>query len=238
MKCPVCQSPDHAPVTSKDNYVIHKCGECTVMFVHPFPSAQELTDFYNNYHKSKQYKDKIKSKTKRARSRIASLGRRGNLSFLDVGCNLGFATEAGRSLGYQALGVDVDVDAIERAAVLFPQAQFRCVPIDVLAAEGNKFDVIYCSEVIEHLVDPLQFLKDIRSVMKDDSILFLTTPDNGHYSLPKDIEKLVKWNSFRPPEHLIYFNKTSLKRIFRDAGFSNVRLRFSFKPTAKVVAAP
>jgi 2-polyprenyl-3-methyl-5-hydroxy-6-metoxy-1,4-benzoquinol methylase len=238
MKCPVCESPDHVSVASKDNYQIHKCANCTVLFVHPFPSADELHEFYNNYHKTKQYKDKMTSKIKRARKRIASLRRRGNLTFLDVGCNLGFATEAGRSLGYTALGVDVDADAIERAKTFFPKAEFRCVPINVLAAEGKKFDVVYSSEVIEHLVDPYGFLRDIRSVMADDAVLFLTTPDVGHFSLPKAIGKLVKWTTFRPPEHLIYFNNKSLKLLFQRAGFQSAKFRFSFKPTLKVVAKP
>ncbi len=238
MSCPICRSPNHSFIVSKNEYDIHRCPACTVMFVHPFPSPQELTDFYNNYHKSRQYKDKIKSKIKRAKKRIASLGKRGDLEFLDVGCNLGFATEAGRSLGYRATGIDVDTDAIARAKELFPDAEFRCVGSDTLTAEGRVFDIVYCSEVIEHLTNPLQFLRDIRSVMSESSVLLLTTPDNGHYSLPKDIHKLAGWTSFRPPEHLIYFNRKSLKDIFAAAGFSRFRQCFSFKPSAKVIAAP
>jgi 2-polyprenyl-3-methyl-5-hydroxy-6-metoxy-1,4-benzoquinol methylase len=237
MKCPVCDSLDHAQVASKAGYPIHRCGSCTVLFVHPFPSSEALSEFYNNYHKTKQYKDKVKSKTKRAGKRIASLGRRGDLSFLDVGCNIGFATEAGRSLGYRALGIDVDADAIERAKVLFPEASFRCLPIQALAAEGKTFDVVYSSEVIEHLVEPLDFLRAIRAVMADGAVLFLTTPDVGHFSLPRAPHKLVQWDNFRPPEHLLYFNKKSLKLLFQRAGFTRVKFRFGFKPTMKVVAS-
>jgi SAM-dependent methyltransferase len=238
MNCPVCECPKHASIATKNGYAIHRCEECSVMFIHPFPSAQELFDFYNNYHKSKQYKDKMQSKIKRARSRIASLRRRGDLAFLDVGCNLGFATEAGRMLGYRAMGIDVDADAVERAQKHFPGASFRAVGIEVLAAEGQKFDVIYCSEVIEHLVNPYEFLCSIRAVMAEDAVLFLTTPDVGHFSLPKKIDKLVEWTTFRPPEHLIYFDKHSLGLLFKRAGFGSAKFRFGFKPTLKVVAKP
>jgi SAM-dependent methyltransferase len=238
MNCPVCECPKHASIATKNGYAIHRCEECRVLFVHPFPSAKELFDFYNNYHKSKQYKDKMQSKIKRARSRIASLRRSGDLAFLDVGCNLGFATEAGRMLGYRATGIDVDADAVERAQKHFPGASFRAVGIEVLAAEGQKFDVIYCSEVIEHLVNPYEFLCSIRAVMAEDAVLFLTTPDVGHFSLPKKIDKLVEWTTFRPPEHLIYFDKYSLGLLFKRAGFGSVKFRFGFKPTLKVVAKP
>lgn len=236
MNCPACDSNLHAKVASKNSYDIHCCDECSLLFIHPFPTPEELTEFYENYHKTQQYKDKIKSKVKRARKRVGSIRKKGKTSFLDVGCNLGFATEAARTLGYKALGIDIDSDAINRAAQLFPEAEFRYIPISELAAEGNRFDFIYCSEVIEHLIDPLQFLKDVRAVMSDDAILFLTTPDVGHYSLPKEMEKLVEWTTFRPPEHLLYFNKSSLARIMERAGFENTKFRFNFKPTLKVVS--
>lgn len=237
MSCPVCQSLEHSFDVAKNGYDIHICHQCTVRFVHPFPSAQELTEFYNNYHKSKQYKDKIDSKIRRAKRRISSLGVKGNVKFLDVGCNLGFATEAGRKLGYEAMGIDIDNIAIEQAKKNFPECKFHCLSSDEIAAQGNKFDVIYCSEVLEHLSNPLSFLKDLHSMMHSKSILMLTTPDNGHFSLPNDIKKLVEWTGFRPPEHLIYFNKTSLIHIFKSAGFSNVKQCFSFKPSAKIIAS-
>lgn len=237
MSCPICRSPDHSFSVAKDGYDIHLCPQCTVRFVHPFPSDAALTDFYENYHKSKQYKDKIQSKIKRARRRIASLKKKGGLEFLDIGCNLGFATEAARSLGYKALGTDVDSDAIARAKEHFPDCEFRTASSSMLASEGKKFDLIYCSEVLEHLTDPLGFLKDLHNLMHGKSLLYLTTPDNGHYSLPKDIEKLAKWSSFRPPEHLIYFNRKSLRVIFESAGFGSVKQLFSFKPSAKIIAS-
>ncbi|MEY5018953.1 MAG: Ubiquinone biosynthesis O-methyltransferase [Verrucomicrobiota bacterium] len=236
MDCPVCESKYHSAVSSKNGYDIHRCPDCGLLFIHPFPSPEELSDFYSNYHKSKQYEDKIASKIKRARKRIRSLGRPGGRTLLDVGCNLGFAAEAGKSLGYRALGIDIDEDAIERAKVAFPECHFRAMSINELAEGGERFDTIYCSEVIEHLVDPLNFLLRIKTVMSDGGVLFMTTPDVGHYSLPKDVGKLVEWATFRPPEHLLYFDRKSLGRLFVKAGFREVGFKFSFKPTLKIIA--
>jgi hypothetical protein len=72
--------------------------------------------------------------------------------------------------------------------------------------------------------------------MKDRSVLFMTTPDVGHYSLPKKIDKLVGWTTFRPPEHLLYFDRKSLGLLFKKAGLDDVRFKFSLKPTLKVIA--
>lgn len=236
MSCPVCNASDHKYIASKDSYNIHRCEACSLVFIYPFPSDAELSEFYENYHKTSQYKDKIDSKVRRATKRIRSLSRAKNLTFLDVGCNLGFATEAARRLGHEAMGIDIDSDAISRAKGLFPEANFEYAPISQLAEGSKKFDLIYCSEVIEHLTNPIEFLKDIRAVMNDGATLFLTTPDIGHYSLPKKMEELVKWTTFRPPEHLLYFDKKSLSSAFKKAGFSKVKVRLNFKPTLKIVA--
>ena len=236
MICPICESSNHEKVAEKYSYDIHKCEACSLIFICPLPSEQELTEFYENYHKSKQYKDKIESKIKRAKKRIRSVTKDSTKSFLDIGCNLGFATEAARSLGHKAMGIDVDSDAIRQAKRRFPGANFRYMPIEELADMNEKFDVLYCSEVIEHLTDPVGFLRASKAVMNEGAVFFLTTPDIEHYSLSKNISKLVEWTTFRPPEHLLYFNKESLRKTFERAGFERVKFRFNFKPTLKVIA--
>lgn len=45
----------------------------------------------------------------------------------------------------------------------------------------QKFDVIFCGEVIEHLFSPDHLLNEIGKLMNDDSILILSTPNLGYY---------------------------------------------------------
>ncbi|OGH03177.1 MAG: hypothetical protein A2798_01975 [Candidatus Levybacteria bacterium RIFCSPHIGHO2_01_FULL_37_17] len=47
--------------------------------------------------------------------------------------------------------------------------------------KNQKFDVIFCGEVIEHLFSPDDLLKEIRLLMHKDSILILSTPNLGYY---------------------------------------------------------
>ena len=123
--------------------------------------------------------------------------------FLDAGCNAGFATEAARTLGFDALGVDVDPVTIDTARQLFPKARFAAEDIATLATRGEQFDVLYCSEVIEHLPRPLPFLHSLRQLLAPGGRALLTTPDLGHRSLP---EHLIGTEMIRPPEHLLYFD--------------------------------
>jgi len=48
--------------------------------------------------------------------------------------------------------------------------------------KNEKFDVIFCGEVIEHLFSPDSLLEEIREFMHKDSILILSTPNLGYYA--------------------------------------------------------
>lgn len=105
-----------------------------------------------------------------------------DLTILDVGCGTGIMiTLPLASIGYRITGIDIDRDSIDTAREVNPyaNADFRHTdPAALLAAEG-RFDVVIASEVLEHLVDPLPFLRTLRGLLHPGGILILTTP-NGY----------------------------------------------------------
>ena len=48
--------------------------------------------------------------------------------------------------------------------------------------KDEKFDVIFCGEVIEHLFSPDSLLDEIKELMHDNSILILSTPNLAYYA--------------------------------------------------------
>lgn len=233
IKCPACNKTEHVPFGSKNDYDLLECQSCSLIFVDPIPSNEELNAFYQDYHKTSQYTGKIESKQRRARKRIKSVKKLAkDKSFVDIGCNAGFAVEAARTLGLDAYGIDVDKTAIDYAKRYFPQATFDAMSIQDLAATGKTFDIIYCSEVIEHLPELHSFVDALYTILEQDGVLFLTTPDMGHYSIKKD---QLGWDAVRPPEHLFYFSKKSLGQLLETHGFKRIKFKFNFKPTLKVI---
>lgn len=112
-------------------------------------------------------------------------------SLLDVGCGNGTLVALPLAeMGYSVLGVDVDRASVEKAVSLNPfrHAQFRLLstPGDLLCL--GKFDVVICSEVLEHLPDPLALLRTISQVVKDEGLVLVTTP-NGYG--PFEVENYV-----------------------------------------------
>lgn len=63
----------------------------------------------------------------------------------------------------------------------------RYIQIDLMSEDlskrliGEKYDIIFCGEVIEHLFSPDHLLRQIRSLMHSKSILILSTPNLGYY---------------------------------------------------------
>lgn len=80
----------------------------------------------------------------------------------------------------------------------------------------QKFDVIFCGEVIEHLFSPDSLLSEIQSLMHKDSILILSTPNLGYY-----LNRIMLLFGISP-FFLENSSEKKLGRFFRFLGQGNV----------------
>lgn len=102
-------------------------------------------------------------------------------SILDLGCGAGtYLTHpvAARFPGIRVVGVDSDEASIVYARQTFPLPNLEFCRFDQLR-DGERFDMVIASEVIEHVEDPVTFLADIRARLNPDGVLLLTMP-NGY----------------------------------------------------------
>ncbi len=212
---------------------IVQCETCGLRSVARVPTSDALASFYKDYYGTQGYDSKKKSKIKRASRYIRRLRKRVRIGeFLDIGCNLGFAVEAASRMGFSATGIEVDPVAVESARSYFPRSEFLCLTAEEFAATGRTFDLVYCSEVIEHVPDINVFAGALSNLTKIGGCLFLTTPDATHFRVPRDF---VRWPEVKPPEHLTWFAKPQLSRLFRDQGFA-VKFQFAAKPGVRMLA--
>lgn len=99
---------------------------------------------------------------------------------LDVGCGTGeYITRPIGALGYNILGIDVDSASIQKAKQQTLRNNIRFAHFAPSDFPKETFDVVICSEVLEHLHDPLALLKKIHRVLEHHGLLILTTP-NGY----------------------------------------------------------
>ena len=66
-------------------------------------------------------------------------------------------------------------------------------------------------------------MKSLYDALDENGILYITTPDIGHFSFRNSIEKIKEWDSIRLPEHLMYLNKRSLKILLLNTGCAKIK---------------
>lgn len=213
---------------------ISRCQSCGMRFASPYPADRALSDFYQEYYANRNYKAKTEKKVKRALRRLRRLNRAGKYqSFLDVGCNIGTAVEAARLSGLQATGIEIDSDSVAMARELYPDNEFEIVSVQGFAKSGRKFDIIYTTEVIEHLKDVDGFIDAIYQLLTPEGVLYLTTPDGGHFRTPRDIRN---WHEMKLPEHISLFTRPALKNLLTRHKFKAPKFQFNWKPGIRMTA--
>jgi SAM-dependent methyltransferase len=138
---------------------------------------------------------------------------------LDVGSGDGaFAAELVAS-GARVIGVDVAREAVERARHAVAGADFRLVPEDgPLPVEESWADLAWAGEVLEHVVDVVGLLLEIRRVLVANGRLLATTPATGPL--------LTRTSTLDPfADHVRFFTRRSLRAVLVEAGFADVEIR-------------
>lgn len=135
---------------------------------------------------------------------------------LDIGCGRGEFLNLMKSLGWEVMGVEVDAKAAQAAKESFKIPVVTNSFEDTSFPEGS-FDAITLHHVIEHLEEPLQYLKKCFQLLKPQGKLVIVTPNID--SLASSILKRDCVH-FSPPWHIYLFSQKALSGIIRDTGFS------------------
>lgn len=146
------------------------------------------------------YRRRLRFLLERIERWAAAHGRRPDV--LDVGCGSGMlVTTPIASLGLDVLGIDTHAESVRLAQRRnrYANARYEAVRTADLVDAGRRFDIIICSEVLEHVRRPEELLGDIRRLVRPDGLVLVTIP-NGYG--PKEMEDrvffLVRWASNLP----------------------------------------
>jgi len=233
LNCPLCDNVFSEQIGVKDNFDIYQCLDCGFRYVDPYPSPKQLAEYYTNYQGVAGYNKHLSKKIITGKWKIRSMKKycaSEPKSFIDVGCNLGYNVEAARKLGLDATGIDIDVPTIEIANRYFPHCKFEAISSEEIE---RSFDLVFCTEVIEHLTTIQTFVASLRKICTTGGILYLTTPDAGYWKVSKDF---VSWKKVVPPEHLGWFDRKTIKYILEKNGFSVKKFFWSHRANLQVIA--
>ena len=144
---------------------------------------------------------------------------------LDLGCGAGRFVKALQELGADAVGVEIAEGALERARRNVPGADLRLVEPDGSFPLGHgEVDLVWCSEVLEHVADTTSFLTEARRVLRRDGRLLVTVPDHG--LVRRTALALLRYEAHYDPlgQHLRFYTRRSLAAALAATGFEDVAI--------------
>ena len=207
-----------------------RCCQCGTVQTIALPSLEQLRNFYNscyldNYTGGMTTERFNLEMPKRHAAKLVLIKRRAGVgSLLDIGCAEGFFLQQAVSEGFEAVGCDYALKSEYRQGVYVKEGSLDL--LNGLPFEDEKFDIVTCWAVIEHVRQPKVALQEIIRVLHRGGHLFLDTPLCGDLS-----EKLVAARShwLHPPEHLHVFTAKSLRLLLEKSGFEIIHHSFFYE---------
>ncbi|MFY8094619.1 MAG: methyltransferase domain-containing protein [Niveispirillum sp.] len=138
---------------------------------------------------------------------------------LDAGCGSGDFLRIAGQLGYQAMGLDFDAEAVARGKAAGLDIRQGALPGTGLPPES--VDYITVSHVLEHLHDPVGTLKELYGLLKPGGCLWITQPNLSALGLK---EFGIAWRGLEPPRHLTLFEPAGLMALLTGLGFERITL--------------
>lgn len=145
---------------------------------------------------------------------------------LDVGCGGGLFAEGLATLGAEVVGVDLAPGMIEVAQLHSLESgiaiDYRCVSAESLVATDERFDIVTCMEMIEHVPDPGATLRTLASLLRPGGELFISTINRNVKSFALAIvgaEYVMRLLPRGTHEYARFLKPSELASFARSAGF-------------------
>lgn len=221
--CPLCGRDDPRPTPyAQEPFRVVRCTGCRLWYLSPRLTREATDAFYrgNDYFAGGKagYTDyarqekSLRNTFRRLLGDLKTLGMTGG-RLLEVGTGLGYFLDEARDHFAQRSGVELSPQAAGAAAIL------AAAPVhqDLDELDGKPaFDCIVALHVIEHIHEPVAFLRRLTSHLAPGGTLVLAAPHMG--SIWRHVMGRY-WPSFKYPEHVAFYDATTLKRPFAELGF-------------------
>ena len=209
MSCLVCGSKKYILYLTKFKIDIKLCIRCTSAFSSKMP--KNFNDVYDN---KEQFNNHQKSYETTRRYRIKRFGyERLNLilkfkkkgKLVDIGCGNGWFLEVARKY-FSVAGVEPN-----NLLLHFTSEKLKIdVYKEINSLKKDEYEVITLIDVIEHVNNPMKYLKKISEKLKKGGIILIYTPnkDSLGFSYMKENQNLIM-----PPYHMTYLCRKSFNFI-------------------------
>jgi len=227
--CPLCGGEGRRErVYEFPPFAVARCRSCRLWYLsprltEPLMRASYADDAYFEGGEAGYSSYQAQEATLRPTFRrfLGELSRRGMAGsggkLLEVGCAYGFFLDEAKGFFDHRTGTDYSPAALERAR---GRADRLLLGGADQLAPGELFDCIACIHVIEHIYDPVAFLRTLARHLRPGGWLVLATPDMGSFWRPL---LRYRWPFFKIPEHVTYLDRRTLAALLGRAGLEEVQ---------------
>lgn len=215
-------------------FTVYRCPNCGFGQTVPELTGQELGNLYTNYYPRKDItaagvKASMGSVTGplfRWRSWWQGIDNtchwhiQPNTTVLDIGCGSGVSLLEIQALGAEAYGTEEDRNVEKVAQALGLKIFFG----DIMQAgyADGFFDTITMSQLLEHISDPIQFLKNVRTKLKPTGRVVMSFPNIDGRQRRRTSRHWINWHI---PFHVNFFTQRSIQQLADQTGFEIQSIR-------------
>ncbi len=219
------------------------CTSCGFAHVNPLPGQKEIEEFYE-----KKFYQNVKTSyftdyerdhdwwklnytelinTMKELHKVSPRQKDKKRTLLDIGSGPGLFLNVANKLGIDAIGIEPSKEAFKYSVKTY-KCNVLNTTIEDVKGYNKKFDFIHSALVLEHILDPLAFIEKSKAMLADNGLFCIIVPND--FNPVQDINiKLGKHHWWVSPfEHLNYFNRKSLKKLFEKAGLEVVYENVTF----------
>jgi len=240
VNCPICSAKDSRLLEKfgpDHRYTYVRCISCGLAYLNPRPRYNEefintaysvylpdLSDLWVNNSLTKEGKKQYDwaNKSIKKYENFVKPGR-----FLEVGCARGLYSKVAKDRGWETKAVDISKTMIDLARKVFGIDAIHGDWLNVIP-NSPKFDLIYCSHVIEHIPNPNEWMLGFKEILNPNGILVIEVPNmnSPDRKFKRNFKRIGlrkdKWAKWRTPDHLFEPDENSFKYLISVSGFSIV----------------
>jgi len=198
----------------------YRCNDCDFVFLYPRMSPEEEKEFYEKiyrFHYETQPPEDLwnvslpeaKIRFRRFRNLYTKQTRA-----LEIGCATGVFLSELKNLVNTATGVELTREYVE-----FARNKGLDVQESLDEIQDESVDLIFMFHVLEHIDDPVKFLKEVKKKLSPEGKLIIEVPNVDDILVSVYMIK-PHLDFYWEIAHNYYFSKTSLSKVLEKAGYS------------------
>jgi 2-polyprenyl-3-methyl-5-hydroxy-6-metoxy-1,4-benzoquinol methylase len=217
-ECLVSGSRKLKPMKGYEKHYLVRSYPLGFVFCSRIPTQEELIKHYEQYSRQNYLSPVTIKRYHELLDEFEKYKKTGKI--LDVGCGIGLFLIEAQKRGWEVYGTEYTDRAIEICRS--HNINMKQGKLDPGWFAPETFDIVTSFEVIEHINNPVEEVRNINKILRTGGLFYFTTPNFNaaeRYFLKSD------YNIIGYPEHLSYYTKHTANYLLSKNGFKKKKLR-------------